>query len=394
MKTKLLFSRIQNCKNGFFTVLIIFLMTISSFGQSGGISINCDGVIFSFNGAPVEGELFNDYPYWVGGTDSFGSGTEYFLFVQEANGDDRWEVHPGGSTTIQSGPIELSIGELYFYTFEELNGILPPCDNDVEEDEPGSWNVDYRFLPCFSSDPVNPGTAFSTCTGGPITGDCDTYYVDGDFDGYGSVLDTDGEEFCSDPGLGYSLINTDCNDFEDTVYPGIPGDTNFPPADEICDGLDNDCDGAIDEDITGCIDGVIVDYCDDKQKKIVICHNGKTKCVSINAMDAHLAHGDYLGPCGGNSREGDIDISEEDPKSYDVVFWPNPSNNLFNIKMVTPNAVDKVNLKAFDINGRLIHSNIINGNEDYQFGGQLSSGVYFVRLSQANKTEVVKIIKQ
>lgn len=85
----------------------------------------------------------------------------------------------------------------------------------------------------------------------------------------------------------------------------------------------------------------------------------------------------------------------EDPKiDFAVSIWPNPSNNLFNVKMITPNSIDKVTIKTFDINGRLIHSNIINGNEDYQFGDQLSSGVYFVRLSQANITKVIKVIKQ
>ncbi len=98
--------------------------------------------------------------------------------------------------------------------------------------------------------------------------------------------------------------------------------------------------------------------------------------------------------CGGSSKEGGTDISEENPTSYDVVSRPNPSNDLFNVKMITPNSIDKVNIKAFDINGRLIHSNIINGNEDYQFGDQLSSGVYFVRLSQAYITKVIKVIKQ
>lgn len=79
---------------------------------------------------------------------------------------------------------------------------------------------------------------------------------------------------------------------------------------------------------------------------------------------------------------------------FKVSVWPNPTNNLFNIKMITPNSIDKVHLKTFDINGRLIHSNIINGNEDYQFGEQLSSGIYFVRLSQADISKVIKVIKR
>ena len=35
---------------------------------------------------------------------------------------------------------------------------------------------------------------------------------------------------------GIAADNTDCDDYDATVYPG---------AAELCDGLDNDCDGAI-----------------------------------------------------------------------------------------------------------------------------------------------------
>jgi hypothetical protein len=32
-------------------------------------------------------------------------------------------------------------------------------------------------------------------------------------------------------------------------------------------------------------------------KKVKVCHKGKTIEISVNALDAHLAHGDYKGPC-------------------------------------------------------------------------------------------------
>ncbi|WP_242121693.1 MopE-related protein [Aestuariivivens sediminicola] len=158
---------------------------------------------------------------------------------------------------------------------------------------------------------VNPD-ATEVCDG--IDNDCDglvddadpsvtgqtTYYVDGDGDGYGDASDA-GALYCFDPGAGFSLSNTDCNDANNAIYPGateIPdngidedcdgadlltwyldsdGDTfgdsntttlaNSQPADhvsdntdcndadanvnpdatEVCDGIDNDCDGLIDD---------------------------------------------------------------------------------------------------------------------------------------------------
>ncbi|MDP6931835.1 MAG: putative metal-binding motif-containing protein, partial [Myxococcota bacterium] len=68
-------------------------------------------------------------------------------------------------------------------------------------------------------------------------GDCgSTWYADGDGDGYGVTTDT--VSSCEQPS-GYVNRSTDCDDSLQDVH---------PDADEICDELDNDCDGETDED--------------------------------------------------------------------------------------------------------------------------------------------------
>ena len=91
---------------------------------------------------------------------------------------------------------------------------------------------------------VNPG-ADEMCDG--LDNNCDgfvdegvltTFYVDSDEDGFG-----DSEiylEACEAPER-YVENGSDCNDREYSVYPG---------AEDICDGLDNDCNGTIDDDLS------------------------------------------------------------------------------------------------------------------------------------------------
>ncbi len=107
---------------------------------------------------------------------------------------------------------------------------------------------------------------FMGCTGGKQdTGAVDcalTYYVDGDGDGYGEAVSSE----CV-AGDGLASVGGDCDDGDPAIS---------PDATEVCDGVDNNCDGAIDEGvgITVYADGDGDGYGDDGESAIA-CEAGE-----------------------------------------------------------------------------------------------------------------------
>jgi hypothetical protein len=84
------------------------------------------------------------------------------------------------------------------------------------------------------------------------------FYLDADGDGYGDGGATPVDCVVPD---GYSTVSGDCDEANASVNPA---------AAEVCDGLDNDCDGYVDEDACGCTQCTVSADCDSG-----ICYAGR-----------------------------------------------------------------------------------------------------------------------
>ncbi len=153
----------------------------------------CDGLDNDCD-AEIDEDDAVDAPTWYRDDDGDGYGTEKSIMVQcEQPGgygpdagecdDDNAAINPGAD--------------------ERCDGVDNDCDGDVDEDD---------------------------------AVDAPTWYQDSDGDGYGSASVTTFS--CAQP-AGHVAASGDCDDGDRGANPG---------ADELCDGRDTDCDGAVDED--------------------------------------------------------------------------------------------------------------------------------------------------
>ncbi len=248
--------------------------------------------------------------------------------------DDNAAIHPGATET--------------------CSGQDDDCDGLVDDEDPSlsgsdtwwldsdsdgyggsSYSVDACDAPsgfvasaddCDDGDSgVNPG-ASETCD--DADQDCDkaidedakdasAWYEDSDGDGYGNA---DSSETACDGGSGHVADDTDCDDDSAEVNPG---------AEEVCNKVDDDCDGLVDDDDKDVADpstwydDLDGDGYGDPDASTVTCAgsgDGVADNTDCDDTDAGI-HPDATETCSGNDDDCDGLVDDDDPSVTGTTTW-------------------------------------------------------------------------
>lgn len=219
-----------------------------------GIDNDCDGFVDEGCGTDADGDGVTveagdcddtNASIYPGATEICGDGIDNDCDAQvdEGCGTDV----DGDGVTVEAGDCDDTDASIYPGATEVCgDGIDNDCDGTIDENCGTDADGDGVTVEAGDCDDTNPAVypgAPEICGDG-IDNDCNgsdlqgtTYYRDADGDGFGSFSQITNS--CTGPPLGFVSNAADCNDFDLTVYPGAP---------EICDGVDNNCDGSVDND--------------------------------------------------------------------------------------------------------------------------------------------------
>ena len=199
----------------------------------------CDDVDNDCDGRVDEDDA-TDTSTWYADFDADGYGSPHVAvqacelprgYVDDATDcdDARADIHPGAEEDDCADPVDYN-----------CDGSVAYADADAD-----GWAA---CLDCDDSDPTVSPLAVELCDG--VDNDCDgatddsasldapTWYADADDDGFGDA--TAFERACAAP-AGHVANSDDCDDTAAAVHPG---------ADEVCNDVDDDCDGVVDLDVT------------------------------------------------------------------------------------------------------------------------------------------------
>jgi Putative metal-binding motif/Secretion system C-terminal sorting domain len=222
-------------------------------------------------------------------------------------------------------------------------------------------------------------------------GDCDDnnaaivapviYYTDADQDGFGD--DASATPFCQAP-VNMIAIGGDCDDTDNTVYPG---------ATEVCDGLDNDCNGQFDEGLT------FLNYYFDGDSDGYGIGNSTVSCtplVGYATLTGDCDDSDNTVNPGATDTEGNnIDencdgvdgVAGIAALEFEASIAPNPTNSMLEVRF---NQEVTCQIRLTDLNGKVLQVVNVSGLAHTLDLSALQQGTYLIQINSSTQ-RIVKL---
>lgn len=346
---------------------------------------------------------------WVidGDGDGYGDGTTMESCLRPVNGFLSEEL------TAVTGDCDDENTDISPDGIEICDGIDNNCDGQIDEE----LTLFTYYLDADGDSFGDPAVSVDTCRMTPPTGyvvndlDCDdlmlainpdaeevcdgidnncdgqidedltlfTYYLDADGDGFGDPafsLDT-----CQmTPPTNYVINDLDCDDLAIAVN---------PDAIEICDDIDNNCDGQIDEEITlrTYYRDADEDGFGDAENPLDVCYNLPPDGYVVNDRDCDDTN-DAINPDQLDIPDNGID---EDCNGVDLFLeaklFPNPGHDEVTVHFPYTGDID---IRIFNLQGQLVYRNTqtVFDNRLFIDVSTFIQGVYMIRLEALGGREL------
>jgi Putative metal-binding motif/Secretion system C-terminal sorting domain len=389
----------------------------------------CDGIDNNCNNMTDEGIVFTTY-YEDADNDDFGSAT---VFLSTC------DLPPAGYVT-NDADCDDSNPEINPNAVEIANNLVDEnCDGIIDVYVDGDNDGFTTEVDCDDNNPdINPDAAEicdgfdNNCNGTTDEGlPTSAYYVDMDGDGFGD--DSTIFQACWDTAPdGYATNGDDCNDVNADINPdateipnnlidencdGVVGidmdndgfdvtddcdDNNsaiYPDAPELCDGLDNDCDSDIDEDLT------VNTYYEDNDGDDYGNEDETLQSCETSAPTGYSANGDDcdddnsgINPAAteipNNGIDEDCDgadlVGLEEIGKWLVQVSPNPTADWLT---VTTDQFEQATLNLTDVLGKEVARMNFAGKVSFDLS-QLPAAVYWLKIWDAEKIYQIKVVKE